>query len=132
VVQEERAVEEKLASVGLDLSDSDSDDGEPNRLRRTKRPLTPVREDEELGTSGPSWECPVCTNFNGAHLSSCELCDTPKAQDNECAICAKILYPSATRCDRCGTPRDQGEVHALHGRRRVASTTVDRWLCLQP
>lgn len=132
VVQEERAVEEKLASVGLDLSDSDSDDGEPNRLRRAKRPLTPVREDEqELRTSDPSWECPVCTNFNGAHLSSCELCDTPKAQDNECAICAKILSPRATRCDRCGTPRDQGEPHAVRGRRQVASSAADRGLCLQ-
>lgn len=108
-VLQEAAIEEKLTSAGLDLSDSDDDsDSGATRLRQKNRPLSPVRE-ADSETSGPSWECPVCTNFNAQWLTSCDLCDTPKAQDDECSICSKKLRPDADKCDRCGTLRAPGE-----------------------
>ncbi|KAF1318216.1 Flagellar radial spoke protein, partial [Globisporangium splendens] len=93
------AVENKMAQAGLNLSDSEEEE-DNNRSRRKKlrrnRIQSPEAEDDDdefeyearttssvAKSVSATWECSVCTNFNSAELSRCELCETKRESDAE-------------------------------------------------
>lgn len=118
---QERAIDAKLASAGLDLSDSNEDsDSGSHRLRRKKRSLSPVNR----GTSD-QWECEVCTNFNSSALTKCDLCDHERATERnnrsdrshappvasapqwECPVCTNFNSAATSKCELCDTIKAQ-------------------------
>ncbi|KAF1313779.1 Zinc finger, ranbp2-type, partial [Globisporangium splendens] len=91
------AVEDKMAQAGLNLSDSEEEE-DNNRSRRKKLRCNRIQSPEAEGDDGEfeyearttssaaksvsaTWECSVCTNFNSAELSRCELCETKRESD---------------------------------------------------
>jgi len=124
VVVDEPAIENKLASAGLDLSDSDDEEG-PKTLRRAKDDSW---EDK--------WVCHICTNMNDQIALECTSCmckryqddpapkDTPAASNLRwaCHICSFLNPPELTDCQMCFSTRKPGAQAA-------SSSPAERWRC---
>ncbi|KAE9006223.1 hypothetical protein PR003_g16939 [Phytophthora rubi] len=109
---EEPLIEDKLASAGLDLSDSDNDEEEPKLLRRDKHEVTDHSWEDK-------WVCQICTNLNDQSAMECASCtckrykDAPSILDTAtgsdlkwaCHICTNLNPPELTECDACYTDR---------------------------
>lgn len=74
VLIEEPLIEEKLASAGLDLSDSDDEEEEPKKLRRNKS-----GEDDDSWED--KWVCQICTNLNTQSAMECTSCSCKRYRD---------------------------------------------------
>ncbi|GMF17189.1 unnamed protein product [Phytophthora lilii] len=99
-------IEEKLASAGLDLSDSDEDRDELRRLKGRNK------EDEAWEDK---WVCHICTNLNPQSAMQCTSCsckryrDVPRTPETTsgsdllwaCHICTNLNSPELTECDAC-------------------------------
>ncbi|DBA04287.1 TPA: hypothetical protein N0F65_002049 [Lagenidium giganteum] len=70
----------EFARAGLDMSDSEDEDDNPRvkHLRRRNHVEDEPDAFEQDAIEGPTWECPVCTNFNSEYMPRCELCETPR------------------------------------------------------
>ncbi|GMF49257.1 unnamed protein product [Phytophthora fragariaefolia] len=112
VVIEELPIEEKLASAGLDLSESDDEE-------EMHKPRGGRKHDEKDDSWEDKWVCQICTNLNVQSAMECESCmvsryrnapSTPEmttASDLKwaCHICTNLNVPEATECDACYTNR---------------------------
>lgn len=108
---EEPAIDEKLASAGLDLSDSEEEEKEPHQLRQ--------RKDEKEDSWEDKWVCQICTNLNDQTEMECSSCkckryiDTSRSTDTAtgsnlrwaCHICTNMNPPDATDCLMCLSTR---------------------------
>ncbi|KUF76649.1 hypothetical protein AM587_10014313 [Phytophthora nicotianae] len=69
---EESKIEDKLASAGLDLSDSENEDDNPKLLGR---------QDETDNAWEDKWVCQICTNLNAQTAMECASCSCKRYRD---------------------------------------------------
>ncbi|KAG1706869.1 hypothetical protein DVH05_027718 [Phytophthora capsici] len=126
VLVEETKIEEKLASAGLDLSDSEDED-EPKMLRR--------RSEDKDNSWEDKWVCQICRNLNDQTALECSICKCnryrspvesmeaplePVAKSDlqwACHICTNLNPPEASDCLMCLSTRKNDK------------TTGRRWKC---
>ncbi|ETI40822.1 hypothetical protein F443_13874 [Phytophthora nicotianae P1569] len=120
---EESKIEDKLASAGLDLSDSENEDDNPKLLGR---------QDETDNAWEDKWVCQICTNLNAQTAMECSSCsckryrDPPRTPESTgasnlrwaCHICTNLNPPDTADCLMC-----------LSTRKMDAVGSNDRWKC---
>ncbi|KAG6595930.1 Zinc finger, RanBP2-type [Phytophthora cinnamomi] len=108
VLIEEPLIEEKLASAGLDLSDSEDEEDKPKQLRRKNN-------GEQDDSWEDKWVCQICTNLNAQSSMECSSCmvkrykdaphgaKNPTGKDLECPVCTNLNPPGSKECNICET-----------------------------
>ncbi|KAG3040402.1 hypothetical protein PC119_g1426 [Phytophthora cactorum] len=121
---EEPKIEEKLASAGLDLSDSEDEGYKPKLLSR--------QNDEKDESWEDKWVCQICTNLNDQTAMECSSCsfkryrDPPRTSEPAggsnlrwaCQNCTNLNPPDATDCLMC-----------LSSRKMDSGGANERWRC---
>ncbi|KAG3110929.1 hypothetical protein PI125_g9594 [Phytophthora idaei] len=121
---EEPKIEEKLASAGLDLSDSEDEGYKPKLLSR--------QNDEKDESWEDKWVCQICTNLNDQTAMECSSCsfkryrDPPRTSEPAggsnlrwaCQNCTNLNPPDAIDCLMC-----------LSSRKMDSGGANERWRC---
>ncbi|KAF4143767.1 Zinc-finger in Ran binding protein [Phytophthora infestans] len=112
----ETEIDDKLASAGLILSDSEDEEDEPKLLRR---------QNDENGDNSweDKWVCQICTNMNDQTEMECSSCSFKRYREPPltveptegpslrwaCHICTNLNPPDATDCLMCLSTRKKDE-----------------------